>query len=84
MIALWVTTLTVLVLAALACFKQADWHQRESNFWRRIDLFDRAGMAPEDAPALLVWTNSHKPGFLGRLLPWRDPYARRRRASDIS
>lgn len=84
MIALWATVLTVLVLAGLACFKQANWHQRESNFWRRIALFDRAGMAPEDAPALLVWAKAHEPSFFGRLRPWRDPYVRRRRASDIS
>lgn len=83
MIALWITVLALLMLAALACFKQADWHRRESNFWRRIALFDRAGMAPEDAPMLLVWAKTHKPRFFGRLRPWRDPYVRRRRASGI-
>lgn len=84
MTALWVTALTVLMLAALACFKQADWHQRESNFWRRMSLFDRAGIAPADAPVMLAWARAHKPNFFGRLLPWRDPYERQRRVSNDS
>lgn len=83
MIALWLTSLIVLVLAALACFKQASWSRLEGNFWRMIDIFDRAGMAPADARALLAWTQAHRPGFWGKLLPWRAPHVRRRRASGI-
>lgn len=74
----WFLLLPLLGVAlVILCGRLSNWHSMESSFWREMSVFAALDIAPDDAPALLKWAQTHRPSWLQKVRGWKAPHVRR-------